>query len=203
MGVGVSDHILRRRRLLMLLAGFFGFVMTAVISVMPGSTAAEAFRANTAADANRVGTGDSLAAAILGRSRHSHSPLGATTGAASTARAESAEGAGTPEAGGGSDPATVRGGVSAAASTFGRLRCAADGVGAGCRDSARSQASVRGAPRSAVSKPYGLGVVLLPAETGVGADRRVAGVVVEHAAVPPAVFTSAVRGRGPPSITGS
>jgi hypothetical protein len=200
MGVGVSGHILRRRRLLMLLAGFFGFVMTAVISVMPGSTTAVVFRANTAADANRVGTGDSLAAAILGRSRHSHSPLGATTGAAST---ESAESAGKPEAGGGSDPATVRGGASAAAAAFGRLRCAADGSSTGCRDSARSQASVRGAPRSAVSKPYGLGVVLPPGETGVGADRRVAGVVVEHAAVPPAVFTSAVRGRGPPSSTGS
>ncbi|WP_433333518.1 hypothetical protein [Spirillospora sp. CA-294931] len=53
----MNSHISRRRRLLMLLAGLFGFVVTTAFSVFPGTSGlAEVVRAGTAAAANIAGS---------------------------------------------------------------------------------------------------------------------------------------------------
>lgn len=46
-GWAVRSQVADRRRLLTLLAGFFGFAITAVFSVIPGTTASDVVRART------------------------------------------------------------------------------------------------------------------------------------------------------------
>jgi hypothetical protein len=52
----VSDRTSRQRRLVMLLAGFFGFAMTATLSVVPNAAAVEIVRIGTAAAASGAGS---------------------------------------------------------------------------------------------------------------------------------------------------
>lgn len=59
----------RERRLVMLLAGFFGFAMTATLSVVPNAAAVEIVRIGTAAAAS--GTGSRGLAASPARDRRS------------------------------------------------------------------------------------------------------------------------------------
>jgi hypothetical protein len=66
----VRDRTARQRRLLMLLAGFFGFAVTATLSIVPGSGVAEVIRAGTAAAANSAGNRETAArSAALNRDR--------------------------------------------------------------------------------------------------------------------------------------
>ncbi|MFG2000463.1 hypothetical protein ACGFNU_15080 [Spirillospora sp. NPDC048911] len=56
-GHGAGDHVVRRQRVLMLLAGFFGFAVASTISVFPGTSGvADLVRTGTAAAANSVTT---------------------------------------------------------------------------------------------------------------------------------------------------
>ncbi|MDL4819648.1 hypothetical protein [Actinomadura opuntiae] len=52
----MSDRTSRQRRLVMLLAGFFGFAMTATLSVVPNAAAVEIVRIGTAAASSGAGS---------------------------------------------------------------------------------------------------------------------------------------------------
>ncbi|WP_242885562.1 hypothetical protein [Actinomadura litoris] len=66
----MRDRTARQRRLLALLAGFFGFAVTATLSIVPGSGVAEVIRAGTAAAANSAGNRETAArSAALSRDR--------------------------------------------------------------------------------------------------------------------------------------
>ncbi|WP_242900997.1 hypothetical protein [Actinomadura terrae] len=66
----MRDRTARQRRLLMLLAGFFGFAVTATLSIVPGSGVAEVIRAGTAAAANSAGNREAAGrSAALNRDR--------------------------------------------------------------------------------------------------------------------------------------
>ncbi|MFI0450370.1 hypothetical protein [Actinomadura sp. 6N118] len=64
-GEGEGGHVARRQRVLMLLAGFFGFAVAGTISVFPGTTGvAELLRTGTLAAANSATTRTSVAKAL-------------------------------------------------------------------------------------------------------------------------------------------
>ncbi|MFB4300731.1 hypothetical protein [Actinomadura sp. NTSP31] len=65
----MSDRTSRQRRLVMLLAGFFGFAMTATLSVVPNAAAVEIVRIGTAAASS--GAGSRGQASSLARDRRS------------------------------------------------------------------------------------------------------------------------------------
>ncbi|WP_067455687.1 hypothetical protein [Actinomadura macra] len=67
----MNGHTSRHQRLLMLLAGFFGFAVTATLSIVPGSGVAEVIRAGTAAAANSAGSRDAARTAAANRDRRS------------------------------------------------------------------------------------------------------------------------------------
>ncbi|GAA4634157.1 hypothetical protein GCM10023196_074590 [Actinoallomurus vinaceus] len=169
MGVGVNGRTSSQQRLLTLLAGFFGFVMTAVLAAIPGTAVADVMRAGGTESANTAGTGGSAATvASLDRGRRS----ARTAVAADTARIL---GRGTP----------------------------AHVVPPEAPDTAAAQATARDVLRFAAAGAHHAGVVVLPVGTGAGEGRRVADVIAARSVAPPAVFTSAVRLRGPPPGTGS
>ncbi|QXJ24480.1 hypothetical protein AGRA3207_005813 [Actinomadura graeca] len=66
---GVNSRTSRQRRLLTLLAGFFGLAVTATLSIVPGSGVAEVIRAGTAAAANGAGSREAAARAAVNRDR--------------------------------------------------------------------------------------------------------------------------------------
>ncbi|KAB2352285.1 hypothetical protein [Actinomadura rudentiformis] len=64
-GEGEGGQVVHRQRVLMLLAGFFGFAVAGTISVFPGTTGvAELLRTGTLAAANSVTTRTSVAKAV-------------------------------------------------------------------------------------------------------------------------------------------
>jgi hypothetical protein len=197
MGVGVNGHTSLRQRLLTLLAGFFGFVMTAVFSAIPGSAVADVIRIGATETANAAGTGASAATvASLDRDRRS-ARVGAAV--ASTARAESRD-TSVSACGTGVLPPAVPDGASSAAAVLHPGSSAVDGAGDGRRDAAASRA--HDALHITSARTYDPGVVVLSADVQAGVGRRVA-VIVARSTPPPTVSTSAVRTRGPPPSTGS
>ncbi|MFC9972944.1 hypothetical protein ACFVH6_18835 [Spirillospora sp. NPDC127200] len=66
---GTHDALSARRRLLLVLAGFFGLAVTATLSVVPGHGAAEVIRAGVAAAANSAADRPPAAVRLDERSR--------------------------------------------------------------------------------------------------------------------------------------
>ncbi|MCO6011261.1 hypothetical protein NE236_40560 [Actinoallomurus purpureus] len=210
-GVGVKSHTLLRRRLLTLLAGFFGFFMTAVLAAIPGTAVADVIRVGNAESANAAGTGGSAATvAALDRGRGSGHSRAALAGAAHVPRRGAPAPSHVPPA-----PAHATGtgasvvpGRSATADAIGRPSFAAEVAHpAPATDHVRgeraaaSRSPVGDAPAADRSGPGA--VTPAAAVDHARASRRVAAVVAAHTRPSPAVFTSAVSLRGPPSHTGS
>lgn len=73
----MNGHISRRRRLFVLLAGFFGFVTSTSVAALPGAAIAEGLSTNTAAAADSPGFRSSAApgTALGGGHRSSERPV--------------------------------------------------------------------------------------------------------------------------------
>ncbi|MEV5748046.1 hypothetical protein AB0L00_09525 [Actinoallomurus sp. NPDC052308] len=174
----MKSHTGLRRRLLTLLAGFFGFVITVVLSAIPGTAVAEVIRVGETA--NAAGTGGSAATvAALDRSRrskHSRAAPADTPGDRGTtapSRTSSAGALAVPDEDG---PGTVS--AVAGRGRLGAVSAKAGGAGPGAAVSAV-------ADRVRVVR------------------RAITAVVAARTVTPSAVFLSAVSLRGPPPHTGS
>ncbi|MEV5705127.1 hypothetical protein [Actinoallomurus sp. NPDC052274] len=222
----MNSHTGLRRRLLTLLAGFFGFVITVVLSAIPGTAVAEVIRVGETA--NAAGTGGSAATvAALDRSRrskHSRAAPADTPGDRGTRVPSSTSNAGVlavPDEDGTADttgrrpvttavapgsPATdhAEGGHRAAS---GRSPSgAAPTTAGGGRLGTVSAAVGWGRPDVVSAKAGGAGPsAAVPAgEEHVRAvPRAIIAVVAVRTVTPSAVFLSAVSLRGPPPHTGS
>ncbi|GAA0368384.1 hypothetical protein NE235_03900 [Actinoallomurus spadix] len=172
----MKGHTELRRRLLTLLAGFFGFVITVVLSAIPGTAVAGVVRVGGGESANAAGTGGPAATvSALDRSRGP----GSSHAAALT---------GTPGGRGATVPSRT---FSAGAPVV--------------RDEAVSATDGRGAPGTVSVQAGGAGSsAVVPAVVEyLPPGPPSAAVVAARAVTPSAVLASAVGLRGPPSHTGS
>ncbi|GAA4500529.1 hypothetical protein GCM10023191_049010 [Actinoallomurus oryzae] len=170
----MNGHITRRRRLFVLLAGFFGFVTSASVAALPGTAIVQGLSTSTAAAADSPGfRGSTAPGTALGRGhRSSERPV---TISLTIAR---------------SPGAVSTGALPAARRSIEAARSAAQ----------RNAASAQHATDHIQSQTVGT----LPSRGSLtGADPRPAGVAGETAIVRAAVPASDVQVRGPPSSTGS
>jgi hypothetical protein len=230
-GVGVKSRTLLRGRLLTLLAGFFGFVMTAVLAAIPGTAVADVIRVGSGETANAAGTGGSAATVAAldrgsGRSRAAPAgtPHGPRRGASAFVRVVEAGAFAVPRGSAAADAIERPSfGTAAAHPVADRARAArtaaahlvAGRARAGRTATAHLVADRVGAGRGTVASRFLAGDEPAADRAGPGsavpaasleharASRRVAAVVAAHSVVPPAVLTTAVSLRGPPSHTGS
>jgi hypothetical protein len=210
------SRTLLRGRLLTLLAGFFGFVMTAVLAAIPGIAVADVTRVGRGETANAAGTGGSaatVAALDRGSGRSRAAPAGTPhlprRGASAFVRVVEAGAFTLPSGSAAAD--AIEGpsfGTAAVHPVADRARTGrtaavhqvADRVGTG-RGTVASRFLAGDEPAADRAGPG----PAVPAASGDHArtSRHVAAVVAAHSVAPPAVFTTAVSLRGPPTHTGS
>ncbi|MEV0403881.1 hypothetical protein [Actinoallomurus sp. NPDC050550] len=212
----MKSRTLLRGRLLTLLAGFFGFVMTAVLAAIPGTAVADVIRVGSGETSNAAGTGGS-AATVAALDRGSGRSRAAPAGTAHVPRRLASAFVRMVGAGAFAVP---RGSAAADAierPSFGTAAAhpVADRTRAGRTAAVHLVADRIGAGRGTVASRLLAGDEPAADRAGPGSavpaasvdhartSRRVAAVVAAHSVAPPAVFTSAVSLRGPPSHTGS
>ncbi|WP_460355134.1 hypothetical protein [Actinoallomurus acanthiterrae] len=256
----MKSRTLLRGRLLTLLAGFFGFVMTAVLAAIPGTAVADVIRVGSGETANAAGTGGSAATVAAldrssGRSRAAPAgtPHGPRRGVSAFVRVVEAGAFAVPNGSAAADaierasfgtaavhPVADRAHVgrtapvhlldrawaerTAAVHLLADRACAgrtaaalavADRAHIGRTVAVDLVADRTGAGRGTVASRFLAGDAPAADRAGPGSavpaasldhvrtSRRVAAVVAAHSVAPPAVFTTAVSRRGPPSHTGS
>ncbi|GAA4609205.1 hypothetical protein GCM10023195_36870 [Actinoallomurus liliacearum] len=210
----MKSHTGLRRRLLTLLAGFFGFVITVVLSAIPGTAVAEVIRVGETA--NAAGTGGSAATvAALDRSRRSKHSRAAPVdtpgdrGATVPSRTSSAGALAVPDEDGTADTTGRRPFTKAVAPGSPTTdRAAGEHRTASARSPSDTASTTAGrdCPRAVSAKAGGAGpgaAVPAVADRVRTVRRAITAVVAARTVTPPAVFLSAVSLRGPPPHTGS